>query len=307
MHYRLWIVVLSSAFFLIRLSKCLTGKDLDKNSDLLRAFFHNFCEKLFWVAWYHTTMYTHHKMKIFLTLLVFLVSLSFCMAAVSTAEIVKLTKLKTSDDVIIQLIQKNGLDKKITSKDIVYLKEQGVSDRVIRYLLKISQAKSEKLPKQETPSTWLSENLRSYYTTGKDGKRVRVVTNLDENGLRIGGEAPPEPPEPQKAPVYARQEEPREIYVTVRNEQPQPEEAPPYQTEEPYYNDGIPLNGYYPGGYFPYYPGFFPGGHRCCPGGNNNQPTTEARYIPLQIRPRNVSPQPVTPAPHFEPVRPRIR
>ena len=196
------------------------------------------------------SQYYTRGMKAFLIGLLFLSLVSVCDAAVSLQQVVKLSKLKTSDDVIIQLIQKEGLEKPITSRDVVYLKEQGVSDRVIAYLMKISAEKPE------GKSTYLSKNLRTYYTTTKDGKKVKVVTNLDENGKRIGGALPPEERmEPE--PAY-QTSEPKEVYVIVRTEEPQQRRDYEVEYAPPIPARGIPLyNTYYPSyptPYFPYYP-----------------------------------------------------
>jgi hypothetical protein len=192
-------------------------------------------------------------MKPFLAALVLLLFASFSFAAISTDEVVKLSKLKTSDEVILQLLQKEGLSKPITSSEVVYLKEQGVSDRVIGYMLKLSRpADSNSLPAQETKSTKLDHNMRSYYTTGKNGQKVLVVTNLDENGKRMGGELPPdiESPKPPQ-----EKKEPQEVRVVVENPQPSSEYYPQEEYPEPeYVDDRYNPPSYYPPAY-PYYGG----------------------------------------------------
>ena len=172
-------------------------------------------------------------------------------SAVTLDDIVKLSKLKTSDSTIISLLQKDPLKSPVSTKDVVFLKENQVSDAVIDYLLRTSNEESQILTKQEGESTQLSENLRSYYTTNKNGKRVRVVTNLDEKGKRMGKPLPPEANTAVKEyqPV---EEPPREIIVTVRHEEPIPPEIEDYP-EEPITN-GIPLDYAYGSSYYPSYP-----------------------------------------------------
>jgi hypothetical protein len=174
-------------------------------------------------------------------------------SAVTLDDIVKLSKLKTSDSTIISLLQKDPLKSPLSTKDVVYLKENQVSDAVIDYLLRNSNEESQILTKQEGESTQLSENLRSYYTTDKKGKRVRVVTNLDEKGRRMGKPLAPETNTVVKEyePV---EEPPREIIVTVRHEEPVPPEIEEYP-EEPVTN-GIPLDYAYGSSYYPYSPYF---------------------------------------------------
>jgi hypothetical protein len=137
----------------------------------------------------------------------------------------------------------------------VYLKEQGVSDRVVQYMLKVSKADMHSLPPQESKSTQLEGNMRSYYTTGKDGKKVLVVTNLDENGKRMGGEVPPPPVE--AVPQETKQKAPQEVRVIVENaEQPSGYDYRNEYPEEPdYVDDRYNPPSYYAPGYpaYPYY------------------------------------------------------
>jgi hypothetical protein len=189
-----------------------------------------------------------------------LLCFSFAYAEVTLDDIVKLSKAQTKDDVIFQLIQKEGLAKPVTSRDIIYLKQQGVSDPVIQYLLKLSA---------ENQSSLADKNLRSYYTAAKNGKRIRVVTNLDENGKRMGGPVPPDPaPEPEARVVYDRP--PQEIRIVVEN---QSSREARYEEEYPEYVDdrySMPeFPAYYPysSSYYPYYP-YIPKSHH----GKGNHP-----------------------------------
>ena len=192
-------------------------------------------------------------------LLVGFVSIAF--AAVTLEDIVKLSRAKTGDEVILKLIEKEGIAKPVSSKDVVYLKEQGVSDRVIQYLVKLSSAD------KPVPS---GDNLRTYYTTTKTGKRIPVITNIDESGKRMGGEVPPDPAPANPEAYGGAQQEPREIRVIVENDSRRPEYPEPYP--EPYVEEYVddryempPFPSYYPysTGYYPsytpYYDPYFPG------------------------------------------------
>ena len=196
-------------------------------------------------------------MKAFLTAL-FLLLASFAYATVSLDDIVKLSKLKTSDEVILQLIQKEGLGKPVSSKDIIFLKQQGVSDRVIQYMVKLSDTQSQKLPSQQGKSVYIDENLRAYYTTTKSGKKIRIVTNLDEKGKRMGGELPPDP-EPQEQQVVRYERPPQEIRVVVedsRRDDGYREPDYPEYVDDQYVTPGYPLySPYYPiPSYYPHHP-----------------------------------------------------
>jgi len=212
-------------------------------------------------------------MKRLLVLITFLAFASVS-SATTLDELVKLAKLKTSDSFMIQLLQKSPLEKPLTSEDVVLLKENGVSEQVINYLW--NQNSHE-----------IGNSLRVYETTNKKGKTIQVVTNLDQNGNRMGPPAPP----PMEPIAYPEPVAPQEIHVVVENVAPAPEE-PEYQpTDYPY---GIPLDyvsGDYGYGYgygYGYYPGYpmYPCMHRNCGGNNGHLPPHSpviVRYHPTQI------------------------
>lgn len=223
--------------------------------------------------------------------LLFVLTASTITYGISTQEIVQLSKLKTGDELLIDLIQKSPLDKSITTQDALQMKDAGVSDRVISYLLQGSHPEKIKLPEQEGESVWISENIRVYRTRDKNGKVIEVVTNLDEQGKRVGGEIPAEsnPPD-ERYPEYVP-EAPREIYVTVRHEDYGEMEygERDYESTEAYDSGyrGIPL---YSGGYYPgYYPGYYSGYYKPRPrpsfGGNHNRPMWQNRARGPIVRP----------------------
>ena len=183
-------------------------------------------------------------------LLCFLLAVS-SVGAVSVDQIGKLAELKTKDDLILELVQREGLDRSLTAEDIILLREKGVSERVIEYLMNLSPSESKIMPKQEGESVYITKDLRAFQTRDKKGKPILMVTNLDENGKRMG---PPPPPNPE--PEVVRETEPpsREVLVTVRHEEPQRYEDDEEYQEDPYYDSGIPLYPEYGGGYYPYYP-----------------------------------------------------
>jgi hypothetical protein len=183
-------------------------------------------------------------MKI-LPVLILLAFSTFVSAAVSLDDIVNLSKSKASDEVILRLIEKEGIARPVTSKDVIFLKQQGVSDRVVQYLVKLSSI--------EQP-VGTEKNLRSYYTTNKTGKRIRVVTNLDESGKRMGGEIPPDPSPVVPETAAYRPEPPQEIRIVVENDS---------RREDPYIEEyvddryAMPDSFYSPyTPYYPYYPGY---------------------------------------------------
>jgi hypothetical protein len=195
-------------------------------------------------------------MKLSCLLLLFLTITSFSYAT-TLEEIAKLSQLNTSDDLIIQLIQESPLKISIGAADVIFLKEQGVSEQVISYIWTATKSEKEILPPQEGESIWLGEGVRAYYVSTDDGQKKIVITNLDENGMRMG----PLPPVPSAEPVYtaptqatappAQYEIPREIYVTVRNEAASQYNGQSYNS----YPSASYSNGYYSSAN--YYPGFY--------------------------------------------------
>jgi predicted transcriptional regulator len=183
-------------------------------------------------------------------LLVFLFFAASCIQAASVEQIAKLGELKTKDELILQLVQKEGLDRPLTMDDVIMLREKGVSERVIEYLLNLTPPEKTIAAKQEGESVYISKNLRAYQTRDKKGKPITMVTNLDESGKRMG---PPPPPNPEPE-VVREAEQPREVYVTVRHEEPERYTEDEF-IEDPYYEPGIPLYPEYGGyPYYPYYP-----------------------------------------------------
>lgn len=201
---------------------------------------------------------------------VLLLFFTFSVYALSVEEIARLSKLKTSDDLLIQMIQKDKLAKPLSSRDMLFLKEQGVSDRVISYLLQTSGAKQK--------GDYVAENLRMVYTTDKKGKQHRVVTNMDEKGNRLGPALPPEAK--QEVVQYQAPEPPREVYVILKDESDR--RSDDYEddySEPPPDQNGIPLyDGYYPG-YSPYFvPYYFPHKFRPHSSHHNNPNQPDWRF-----------------------------
>ena len=250
-------------------------------------------------------------MKQFLAIIFVLGVVSVC-SAISTTEIIQLAKLNTSEELLIDLIQRSGLDRPVNTQEIIQLKQAGVTERVIQYLLKLSAPETEQLPKQSGQSVHVSENMRVYQTRDENGKIITVATNLDENGKRMGGEVPPEPETVQpdsRYPEYAPQE-PREVYVTVRHEDSREEDyGPPPDDYSPYgyspYYGGVPYysSGYYPGVGLPNCPpkthfgnSYFPNGvnwqirahvpqiRTSTPVSRPPNPSSSAGYRPVQMR-----------------------
>jgi hypothetical protein len=196
-----------------------------------------------------------------LLVLIFLIGSISAAFAITPEEIVRLIQLKTSDDVLAQLIYTNPLNEPLTPAQVIYLKQNGVSERILSALLNGSKLRSDTLPPQDSESYWVNESARYYYTTTKDGDKKLVVTNLDEKGNRMG--PPPPPPRKQSKEPEIRSEQPTyqippEIHVTMEPQQwnfRQPSVTSPYSNVSNEY----PSFGYGAGYYNPYVvPTFIP-------------------------------------------------
>lgn len=180
-------------------------------------------------------------MKQLLIVLFILAVVPVCLA-ITVDDVIQLSKLKTGDDLIIRIIQEGKLDQPTTPADVVRMKQEGVTDRVIELMLTHTFDKS----------------IRTYTITNKNGKSMKVFTNLDENGQRMGG------PAPEPAQAFPLPEAPQQVTVVVKHEAPAAEEeyaqeyAPsPYYSA--YYGGGYGYDGYYP--YAGAYLNHFGGGH----------------------------------------------
>jgi hypothetical protein len=198
--------------------------------------------------------------------------LFFAIASISYAttleEVAHLSKLNTSDDLILQLLQENPVKTSVGPADVIFLKEQGVSEQVIGYIW--TAAKSEKaiLPPQDGESISLGEGLRAYYVLTDDGQRKMVVTNLDENGMRMG----PLPPMPSKETAYAERTQQESAPVNYSGQYEMPRQVyyePPagdYDQPTNYSNANYPTAGnfaslysapYYAAPYIAYYSPYY--------------------------------------------------
>lgn len=188
----------------------------------------------------------------FFAFLCFLLIPFACMG-ISVKEVERLAELNTEENLILQMIYDEGVDHPIGAKDVIELRERGLSENIIDSLWKHSHQNKDYLPPQEGESTIVGENLRSYQSTDRAGNKITVLTNLDENGRPMNPPPPPPPEreyEPQPEVAYASQQ-PQVAYVPARREEPawatQEEDGRMYQDYP--YGTGFPT--YYGGGYYP--------------------------------------------------------
>lgn len=213
-------------------------------------------------------------MKLFALLCFLLIPLATM--GISVKEVERLAELNTQEDLILQMISDEGVDHPISAKDVIDLRERGLSETIIQSLWKHSHQSKDFLPPQEGESMIVGENLRSYQSTDREGNKITVLTNLDENGRPMNPPPPPVPEhvyEPPPEAAYVPQE-PQVVYVPAGRQEPawatQEEDVRMYQNYP--YGTGFPT---YYGGYADYpvtysvfsYPSFHPGfGSHCSRG-----------------------------------------
>jgi len=77
------------------------------------------------------------------------------------AEVVKLARAQVSEDVIISYVQNSGSTYSLSSDDIVRLRNEGVSDRVINTILTHHNKTMEALPRASVPPPEYADNAGS--------------------------------------------------------------------------------------------------------------------------------------------------
>ena len=115
---------------------------------------------------------------------------------------------------------------------------------VLLFLLCATQLRADVLPRQESESQWVTDHIRTYYTTTENGEKRLVITNLDQSGKRID---PPVKIETTKAPRYSIASAPR---VQENDEYPEYERYERFPRYQRSYFDT-----YYSPGWIPDYPG----------------------------------------------------
>lgn len=178
-------------------------------------------------------------------LVAFILATAGCCFGLTLDDVVKLSRNGASADLIIEVVRQEGMAAKIGGHEAAYLKEQGVQDSVIEYLLML---RPSRVKASVQAGKAVVDNMRVYYTTGKSGEPIRVITNLDEHGGRLG----PPPPAPAQAPDYAFLETYQPPVISPVREVVVSEYPEDMYEDDIYY----PFATYY-GGYYPY-PSWYP-------------------------------------------------
>jgi hypothetical protein len=140
-------------------------------------------------------------------------------------DILKLSRAQVSDDVTVNFIKNSGTIYNLTPKDIVYLRNEGVSDHVINTMLDQRSSVPAGMATQTAPPS-----------------APQAPAYPDANAAAAAQASA------QYAPTYAQ---PAPVYA-----QPEPAYAPASSVYVmPYSSPGYGYSGYYPyyGGYYPYY------------------------------------------------------
>jgi hypothetical protein len=177
------------------------------------------------------------------------------------ADVVKLSRAQVSDDVTVNFIRNSGTIYNLAPKDIVYLRNEGVSDRVINTMLDQHKSVPAEAAMQPAPPSAPAVAQLPVYP-GSDAAAAAQAS------------AQYAPAYAQPAPVYAQ---PEATYAPASSVYVVPYSSPSYY---PYYDGGYPYyygpsigigfgfgGGYYGGGYRGgyygggYHGGYYGGGH----------------------------------------------
>lgn len=135
-------------------------------------------------------------------------------------DVLKLSRAQVSDDVVLSYIRNAGTIYNLSPQDIVYLRNQGVPDRIVNAMLdqrkRVTEVAAQPAPTQPSPAIPNAPTVPDAY------------------------QAPPPPDYTQVAPQAAPP--PSTVYVV------------PSPTVNPYY---YPYYGYYGPYYYPYYRGYY--------------------------------------------------
>jgi hypothetical protein len=143
-------------------------------------------------------------------------------------DVLKLSRAQVSEDVTLSFIRNSGTIYNLAPKDIVYLKNEGVSDHVINAMLDQGKSVPTIMGAQAAPATAPAA--------------AQALVYPDANAATAAQASP------QYAPTYAQ---PAPVYV-----QPEPTYAPASSVYVmPYSSPGYGYSSCYPyyGGYYPYY------------------------------------------------------
>jgi hypothetical protein len=143
-------------------------------------------------------------------------------------DVLKLSRAQVSEDVTLSFIRNSGTIYNLAPKDIVYLKNEGVSDHVVNAMLDQGKSVPTIMGAQAAPATAPTA--------------AQALVYSDANAAAAAQASP------QYAPTYAQ---PAPVYA-----QPESTYAPPSTVYVvPYSSPGYGYSSYSPyyGGYYPYY------------------------------------------------------
>lgn len=128
----------------------------------------------------------------------------------SLAEVKYLLQSGVPASAIRAYVEAEDLRFALGAEDLVALKEAGAGEGLLLYLIERSRRAGEPVDIEGATVIYEAKGVRAFRKKDATGREVLVVTNLDENGLRLDG--PPDLPEAasaDRAPEEEAQERPR--------------------------------------------------------------------------------------------------
>lgn len=115
----------------------------------------------------------------------------------------------------------------LTARDLVALKEAGADEGLLLFLLERTRRAGPPVELEGATVIYEAKGIRAFRKKDSSGRELLVVTNLDENGLRL--DVPPDLPDPS-----SHEPAPDEPAGEVIGERPTPERRKPEQISDPF-------------------------------------------------------------------------
>lgn len=106
-------------------------------------------------------------------------------APLSLDDVVSLLNAKVGTSIILRQVSSSGITFTMGVHEILAMKNAGADDALIEALI----GRSSQMRDAASSESADSSSFRIYKETSEDGEEVLHITNLDEQGRRIGGEA----------------------------------------------------------------------------------------------------------------------
>ena len=110
--------------------------------------------------------------------------------ALTVSDLVDFLDSEVPEELLLRLLESSGLPEELTPADLVTLWEAGASEELLNRLVPPAALPSESASTEDATSKTASKNgIRAYYRDEPGGGQVFILTNLDDDGRRLDGQA----------------------------------------------------------------------------------------------------------------------